>query len=477
MGEVRDTIVSVLGVIQWPLLAYMIALNAIYTVLIVTGWRSVHRYVIMRPLRDYAYVGSSPLSMPVSILVPAHNEEPTIVDSVRALLRSRYGQLEIVVINDGSTDETIAALTAGFGLVPVERVPRSGLATAEVRGVLASTVDDRVVVIDKAGGGKADALNCGINYAQFPLVCAIDADTLLDTGALSRLVWEFQSHPGTVATGGIVRVVNGSIVEDGLVSEIHTPRTLLENIQVMEYLRAFLGGRLAWSRWNMLLIISGAFGLFRRDVLVEAGGYDTSTVSEDAELILRVRRDRADRGLPCRITFFPDPICWTQAPNSARVLARQRDRWQRGLGEMLLMHRRMLFRRRYGRTGWIALPYYWLFEFLEPVITVVGVVLVTIGLIAGSVEPFVYVLILTLATAYGLFLSLGVILIEERAFRRYPQWRDLLRLSIAVLAENFGYRQWQAWVRFRATGRALFRGSRHRGVWGAMPRSSFTSAP
>jgi len=477
MGEVRDTIVSVLGVIQWPLLAYMIALNAISTVLIVTGWRSVHRYVTMRPLRDYAYVGSSPLSMPVSILVPAHNEEPTIVDSVRALLRSRYGQLEIVVINDGSTDETIAALTAGFGLVPVERVPRSGLATAEVRGVLASTVDDRVVVIDKAGGGKADALNCGINYAQFPLVCAIDADTLLDTGALSRLVWEFQSHPDTVATGGIVRVVNGSIVEDGLVSEIRTPRTLLESIQVMEYLRAFLGGRLAWSRWNMLLIISGAFGLFRRDVLVEAGGYDTSTVSEDAELILRVRRDRADRGLPCRITFFPDPICWTQAPNSARVLARQRDRWQRGLGEMLLMHRRMLFRRRYGRTGWIALPYYWLFEFLEPVITVVGVVLVTIGLIAGSVEPFVYVLILALATAYGLFLSLGVILLEERAFRRYPQWRDLLQLSIAALAENFGYRQWQAWVRFRATGRALFRGSRHRGVWGAMPRSSFTSAP
>jgi len=144
---------------------------------------------------------------------------------------------------------------------------------------------------------------------------------------------------------------------------------------------------------------------------------------------------------------------------------------------MLLMHRRMLFRRRYGRTGWIALPYYWLFEFLEPVITVVGVVLVTIGLIAGSVEPFVYVLILALATAYGLFLSLGVILLEERAFRRYPQWRDLLQLSIAALAENFGYRQWQAWVRFRATGRALFRGSRHRGVWGAMPRSSFTSAP
>lgn len=477
MDEVRATVVGVLGVLQWPLLAYMLTLNAIYTVLIVTGWRSVHRYVTMRPLRDYAYVASSPLSMPVSILVPAHNEEPTIVDAVRALLRSRYGQLEIVVINDGSTDGTIAALTEGFGLVPVERVPRSGLATADVRGVLASTVDDRVVVIDKAGGGKADALNCGINYAQFPLVCAIDADTLLDTGALSRLVWEFQSNPDTVATGGIVRVVNGSLVEDGLVSEIRTPKPLLESIQVMEYLRAFLGGRLAWSRWNMLLIISGAFGLFRRDVLVEAGGYDTSTVSEDAELILRVRRMRADHGQPCRITFFPDPICWTQAPDSARVLARQRDRWQRGLGEMLLMHRGMLFRRRYGRTGWIALPYYWLFEFLEPVITVVGLVLVTVGLIAGSVDPFVYVLILALATAYGLFLSLGVILLEERAFRRYPHWRDLVRLSLAVVAENFGYRQWQAWVRFRATYRALFRGSRHRGVWGAMPRSSFTSVP
>ncbi len=470
--DLAGFIASALGWLQWPLLAYMIALNGIYLTLIIAGSGVVHRYVTLRPLRDYGYVARSPLSMPVSILVPAHNEQPTIVASVMALLESQYGKLEIVVVNDGSTDGTLDALVEAFGLVEVERVPRSGLRTQDIRQAYLSSLDPRVVVVDKVNGGKADALNAGINFAQYPLVCAIDADTLLDSGALARLVWEFQSHGDTVATGGIVRIVNGSIVEGGLITSVRTPRSILENIQVMEYLRAFLGGRLAWSRWNQLLIISGAFGLFRRDILIEAGGYDPGTITEDAELILRIRRMRADQGLPCRITFFPDPICWTQAPATMGQLARQRDRWQRGLGEMLIKHRGMLLNKRYGRIGWIALPYYWLFELLEPAITVIGLVLVTIGLIVGTVDPVVYALLVAMATAFGLFLSLGVILIEERAFRRYPSWKDLRHMAVAVLLENFGYRQWQAWVRFRA----LFRIRRQRGTWGEMARTEFSTA-
>ena len=457
-------------VIEQAFLVYMLALNAIYAALVIAGWGVVRQYVRMRPLRDYQYVGRSEMSMPVTVIIPAFNEAPTIVDSVRSLLRSQFNRLEVIVVNDGSTDGTLDRLTEGFGLVDVDRVPRSGLPTQPVRRVYRSVQEHQVLVIDKANGGKADALNAGLNYAQYPLVCAVDADTILDPGALARLVWEFQSHAHTVATGGIVRIVNGSVVDDGAITAIRTPRGLLANIQIAEYLRAFLGGRLAWSRWNMLLIISGAFGLFRRDVVVEAGGYDTTTVTEDAELILRIRRMRADAGLPCRITFFPDPICWTEAPESMRQLARQRDRWQRGLAEMLVAHRRMLLNPRYGRTGMLALPYYWIFELLEPVVTVIGLTLITIGFAIGLVKPFAFALLVALVTAYGLLVSLVVILMEEQAFRRYPDWKDLGRMTIAVLVENFGYRQWQAVIRFRA----LFRVRSAAKHWGEMTRAGFT---
>lgn len=453
------------------LLIYLGALLIINLGLVLAGWATVNRYVALRPMRDYRYVAQSDLSLPVSVIVPAHNEAPTIVESIRSLLNTQFSRLEVIVVNDGSTDDTMGVLQRAFDLVEIERVPRSGLPTQSIGAVYLAPADPRIVVLDKVNGGKADALNAGVNYAQYPLFCAIDADTVLDPDALARLVWEFQSDSDTVATGGIVRIVNGSEVEHGRVTKVTTPRHLLANIQIVEYLRAFLGGRLAWSRWNMLLIVSGAFGLFRRDVVVAAGGYDPTTVTEDAELILRVRRFRADQGLPCRITFFPDPICWTEAPATLRQLGRQRDRWHRGLGETLVRHAGMLFRPRYGRTAFFALPYYWLFEFLEPVITVFGITLATAGLILGVVDPGTYTLILLLAFAYGFLLSMVVILIEERAFRRYPSWRDLARMSWATLAENFGYRQWQAFVRLRAVFR--IRSKRHQ--WGEMTRIGFTA--
>ncbi|MFA7323572.1 MAG: glycosyltransferase [Candidatus Nanopelagicales bacterium] len=454
------------------LLVYLLSLNLIYCILMISGWQLIYRYVSMRALRDYRYVGQSEMSMPVSILVPAYNEEPIIADSIRSLRNSQFSQLEIVVVNDGSKDGTLERLKEEFALVPIDVVPRSGLPTQPVTQVYLSSRDQRIVVVDKVNGGKADSLNTGLNYAQYPLVCAIDADTILDPGALSRLVWEFQSDPDTVATGGIVRVVNGSRVRAGQIERIQTPSTLLGNIQILEYLRAFLGGRIGWSRWNLLLVISGAFGLFRRDVLIEAGGYDVNTITEDAELIVRIRRLRADQGKPCRISFFPDPICWTEAPTSAKQLVSQRDRWQRGLGELLITHRAMLFNPKYGRIGLIAIPYYWLFELLEPVVTVVGLALVTVGLFLGMVNPVSYALMVGLATAFGLLLSLTVILLEERAYRRYPNWRDLSRLGVAAILENFGYRQWQALIRMRALWR--IRGKAHH--WGEMTRTGFSEA-
>jgi len=461
-----------LRVVTGLTLGYFVVLNLIYTGLLVIGWRAVEDYVRRRPLRDYEAVGRSPLSMPVTILVPAYNEGPVIADAVRALLGSQFLELEIMVVNDGSTDDTLDVMVREFGMVSVERVPRARIPSAAVRQVLVSPTESRVVVVDKANGGKADALNAGLTYARYPLVCAIDGDTLLDPGALARLVWEFQSAPETVAVGGIVRIVNGSDVRAGRLLEVRTPKGLLVNMQILEYLRAFLGGRIAWSRLGMLVIISGAFGLFRRDALVEVGGWDTTTVGEDAELILRLHRRRREAGQPCRVTFFPDPICWTEAPSSLRVLIRQRDRWQRGTIEMLQRHRAMIGRRRYGAVGMIALPYFVVFELFGPTIELLGLLAFGVALAVGAFSPTYAVVFMLITVVYGLVLSFGVLLMEQRAFRRYPDWRDLRRLILVALLENLIWRQFMSFVRVRSWW-TLWRGRRHGHQWGEMTRVGF----
>jgi cellulose synthase/poly-beta-1,6-N-acetylglucosamine synthase-like glycosyltransferase len=451
------------------MLVYLVILTVWSTILVAMGWRAVEEYVRRRPLRDYRAVANSPLSLPVSILAPAYNEGPVIASAIRSLIRSQFVNFEVIVINDGSKDDTFEVLKREFALVKVERVPMANIATKQVRGVWVSPIEPQLVVVDKENGGKADALNAGLKYALFPLFCAIDADTMLDPDALSRLVWEFQASPDTVAAGGIVRIINGSVVRDGKIVEVKTPRSRVVNLQIIEYLRAFLGGRIGWSRVGMLMIISGAFGLFRRDVVVAAGGYDTTTVGEDAELVLRLHRYRRDRKEPCRITFFPDPICWTEAPSSLKVLVRQRDRWQRGLMEMLWKHRGMIGRPRYGRIGLFATPYFVLFEMLGPTIEVLGYFAVAASAALGLISPTFTALLLGLSVSYGLVLSFATIMMEERAFRRYPGWRCLRRLTGAAILENVGYRQLIALVRMRAWW-TLFRRKSH---WGEMTRAGF----
>ena len=464
-GFVHDLI----GVGLVALLVYLLAFSAIHTGLLVIGWRAVEQFVGRRPFRDYKTVAGSPLSLPVSILVPAYNEGPVIVDAVRSLLESQFTELEVIVINDGSTDDTLEVLEQEFRLVTSERVPARGREIQPVSRVFVSGAEPRLVVLDKANGGKADSLNAGIRYSRYPLFCAVDADTMLDPGALARLVWEFQACPETVAVGGIVRIVNGSVMTDGRLTEVRMPRSPLAGLQVVEYLRAFLGGRVGWSRLGMLLIVSGAFGLFRKDAVVEAGSYDPDMVGEDAELILRLHLHRRGQGRKARITFFPDPICWTEAPSSWRVLAGQRDRWQRGLIQMVWRHRGAMLNPRHGRVGMVALPYFALFEVLGPTIETLGLIAVGAGLITGALPLSVVGAGAAISISYGLVLSLAAILLEERAFRRYPSWSCLGRLVGLALLENLGYRQWLSLVRVKAWW-TLGRGST---AWGEMTRAGF----
>lgn len=464
----RTLLTEGLWAVDLVMIAYLLGNNIVIGLIAFVGWRATEDYVRRRSLRDYDALAHSPLALPISIIAPAYNEELSIVDSVTSLLACRYAEFEVLVVNDGSADRTLEQLSEAFDLVEVDRVPRARLETKQIRRIYTCPWDTRLSVVDKDNGGKADALNAGVVYAQYPLFCAIDADTVLDPRALARLAWEFQAHPDSVAAGGIVRVINGSTVSAGQLVDVETPSALLLNIQIIEYLRAFLLGRIAWSRLGMLLIISGAFGLFRREAVVEAGGYDPHSIGEDAELVLRLYHRRLQRKQPCRIAFFPDPICWTEAPSTWRSLTGQRDRWQRGLAQMLFRHRRMILNPRFGRIGMLAIPYFLIFEMLGPTIEVLGYAAFIASIVLG-VAPLSYTLaFLAFAMLVGVLFSFSALLVEERSYQRYPCWRDLRRLAVSAIAENVGYRQFLALVRVRSWW------TLHRKPgWGTMERSGF----
>jgi cellulose synthase/poly-beta-1,6-N-acetylglucosamine synthase-like glycosyltransferase len=337
----------------------------------------------------------------------------------------------------------------------------------QVRGVYESPTYSNLVVVDKVNGGKADALNAGLNLSLYPLFCAIDADSILESDALLRLVRPFVDAPGvTIAAGGVVRVANGCDIHGGRVHRVRLTHRLLPLLQIVEYLRAFLFGRMGWSSGNTLLVISGAFGLFDKRAAVSAGGYATDTVGEDMELVVRMHRQRREQGKPYRIGFVPDPVCWTEVPENLRVLRRQRTRWQRGLIDTLVRHRAMIGRPRYGMVGMVALPGFVMFEMLSPLIELSGYLLLPVLWALGLLNLTVAGTFFLLAIVYMVLVSALAVLLEDIAFRRYPSVRDLGLLVLVAVLENFGYRQLTVWWRVRAFWEYL-RGDLS---WGAMER-------
>jgi len=416
---------------------------------------------------------ASSLAPPISVLVPAHNEERNIVQSVQSLLALDYPELEVVVVNDGSTDDTLGQLTRHFELTRTDMLHVSEIPTEPVRAVYMSNVDRRLLVLDKQSNGrKADALNAALNAASSPFVCAIDADAILEKDALLRIMAPVLSDPNrVVATGGIVRVVNGTEVEAGAVRKVKLPRGFLEVMQVVEYLRAFLVGRQGWAEFNMLLIISGAFGVFRRELCRQIGGFRTSTVGEDLDLVVRMHRHLRDKNEEYRVGFVPDPVCWTEVPSSMKSLARQRARWQSGLTDVLWQSRDMLFKPRYGRIGFLALPYHWLFECIAPIMEVVGwgtmIAAACLGLLSGKF----FIEFLLFGYLFGTLISIGSVVIEEMTYHRYNESRDLSRLILSCFLEHFPYRQLNTLWRVRG----LWEYASGKGSWPKIDRVGFNT--
>jgi cellulose synthase/poly-beta-1,6-N-acetylglucosamine synthase-like glycosyltransferase len=417
----------------------------------------------------------SPLVPSVSVLAPAYNEATTIRHSVRSMLRLRHPRHEVIVINDGSVDGTLDALIDEFRLYRSCRVALSGILTGRVRGVYESRDPIPLIVIDKENGGKADALNCGINYARHDLFAAIDADSIVEAEALLQISRPFLEHPDeTMAVGGIIRAVNGCRVEHGAVTAASIPRSILGRWQTIEYLRAFLAGRMAMSYANTLLIISGAFGMFRRAVVVEIGGYCLDTIGEDMELVVRLHRYRRERNLPCRIALIPDSVCWTEVPESQRVLRRQRVRWQRGCLECVLLHKRVIGNWRYGSVGLLGMPYFVLCEILGPLIELTGYVTSVVGLCLGWLSVGSALLFFIVSIFFGLLMSVSSVLLEELSLLKYPHPRDVLGLLTAALLENFGYRQITLLWRAQAILQVVLKKKRS---WGEMERRGFHPNP
>jgi cellulose synthase/poly-beta-1,6-N-acetylglucosamine synthase-like glycosyltransferase len=470
-----NTLRAVLLDEQWAVLAYFLAVNGFLIALLVTSGLEMRRHLLEAWHESRWRLLGSAAAPTISLLAPAYNEALTVSESVRSLLALQYPNLEVVVINDGSSDETVAVLERDFDLVPVEPIFRRVVESEPIRQVLRSRTSRGLVVVDKENGGKADALNAGLNVASGVLVCAIDADTIIEADALLRMVRPFLQRDDVVAAGGTIRAVNGSRVVGGRVVEARAPRRGLPALQAVEYLRAFLTGRLGWNRLGGNLIISGAFGLFRRASMLAIGGYERDTVGEDMELVARLRRNAYETGGPGRVLFIPDPVAWTEVPESLRVLGRQRDRWHRGLADVLWRHRRVFLRPRYGSLGLVAFPYFVFVELLAPVIEALGLLGLVAGLSVGAVDwPFA-ALFFALAYGLGIVMSIFTIALEEWSYRAYGGLRDRLRLAAWALAEGLGYREITTVWRLRG----LVKYMRGTTEWGVMTRTGFavTNAP
>jgi cellulose synthase/poly-beta-1,6-N-acetylglucosamine synthase-like glycosyltransferase len=412
------------------------------------------------------------LAPAISICVAAYNESAGVVDTVRSLLSLDYPRVEVIVANDGSTDTTLEVLRAEFGLELSDRAPLGELPHEPVRGVYAPSSPIPLVVIDKDNGGRADANNAALLYARGPLVLVMDADEVVANDTLALAVRPFLADPfRTVAVGATLGPANGCRIVRGRLIETDRPRQVLPLFQAVEYERAFRVARLAWSSAHAMPIVSGGFGLLRRDIVLAVGGYDVDSIGEDFDLTLRLHRYLKEHDVPYRFAHVPDALCWTLVPESRRVLRRQRRRWHRGLWQVLWKERGMFFRPRYGVIGLAALPWAFVYELVNPLIVVAATVAIVLGVILGIVGWQFLLTLCFVAWACTLVPTLAAFLMTESPGGTRTGWRNL-GVVLAASATEIGY-QWLT-MAFRLDG--LF-SSRRRVAWGDMERSLPSGPP
>lgn len=472
-----EILVAFLFMFHYIFVYYTLAINSIYLILLLISWIHMREQHVSWSLADRTFLFTPGILPSISVLAPAYNEEKTIVQNVYSLLSLEYPQLELLVINDGSTDKTAEVLIEHFNLERVDYDSGSPFKTAEVTGVYRSRDIPNLCLIDKENGGKADALNCGLNQAEGDYVCSIDADSLLEPDSLLKLMFRtLITHEETLALGGNIIPVNGSIVEDGTLETIHFPSNPLARYQTLEYLRSFMGSRLGWSALQALLIISGAFGAFERKAIMEAGGYMTSsgsmhmdTVGEDMEIVVRLIRRNSESKRSFNVSYSYNANCWTEVPEDLDTLVKQRDRWHRGLIEIMMIHKPMLGNPRYGAAGMLAFPYFFLFELMGPFLEMSGYVVLLLSLLCGLLNLQTFVFLFSLVIFLGILVSSMAMYLAEKEVV-YFKGKDFFQCLWTSLAENFGYRQFVSILRSFSYFAYLFRNK----GWQKGERKGFT---
>lgn len=456
------------------IIVYVAVINTIYFFLTVLGFFALRRYHARLTAEQREALIRSPLVPEISVIAPAYNEALSVRESVKAMLKLSYPRVQVIVVNDGSTDDTLKIMIEEFRLFRSARTPMGPLAHKPIRAIYESRDPIRLLVIDKENGGKADSLNAGLNVARSPLIAAVDSDSLIEPDALLQAVKPFLEEPDrTLACGGMIRVVNGCDVRNGRVTRVSTRSSVLALFQSIEYIRAFLGGRVALSFLNSLLIISGAFGIFRRDAVLESGGFAVKTVGEDMELVVRLHQQWRDKKKDYLIRYVPEPVCWTEVPESLKILRRQRNRWQRGTVESISLHKRVIMNYKYGIMGLFAVPYFALFEMFGPAVETAGYIATALGLALGLITREVAILFFVVSVLFGIVLSTSAVLLEEFTQRRYPRTLDVLRLFTVAILENLGFKQLMTYWRTQG----LFDGLKGKTGWGKMERKGFGPSP
>lgn len=440
MVIVVETWLTILTWIGWFVFFFMLFVISFYAFLLVVSLIDIRAKYQLDDFEPYEEMLEASYTKPVSILVPAYNESVGIRASVLSLLSIDYPEYEVIAINDGSKDDTLQVLIDSFDLVKVNKVIRGQIKTKQVRAVYQSKMYKNLIVVDKENGGKADALNVGINISKYPYFCSMDGDSVLESDAFLKVMKPIiESNGDVIVSGGSIRIANGCEVEGGKVLSIGLSSNPFVIMQVIEYLRAFLMGRISLSRYNLLLIVSGAFGVFSRQWVIDVGGY-SHTVGEDMELVVKLHRLIRERKSNKQIVYVTDPVCWTEAPESMEFLRKQRSRWHRGLFESLWMHRKLIFNPKYGAIGLVSMPYFLIVEFLGPVVELVGYIVMIISPFLGGVYLEMAVLLFLLALIYGSVFSMAAVVLEEWSLRKFPKVSDIIRLFLFSLTETLWYR-------------------------------------
>ena len=444
-----NTIIEIIYYYNYLVLFFFLIIVTIHIFLNLISFRNISKYAKKIKYVEFKEIFRLHNFKPITIIVPAYNEENGIVENVRSLLQLEYPDYQLIVVNDGSTDRTLEQLFTNFQIRQASFSPYYEIDSQPIKTVYLSPAYPNLVVIDKENSGKADSINAAINISRNPLITVIDADSILERDCLLKVVRPFMEDDNIVAVGGTVRIANGCKVNRGHIEEVGLPKSWLARFQVVEYLRAFLFGRNGFDFLNGILIISGAFSCFRRDALIEIGGYKAGSVGEDMQVIVRLQKELRKKNPKTRVTFIPDPVCWTEAPEKIKSLASQRVRWQKGTIESIRFHKDLFFNPEYGWLGMFVFPYYTFFEVFGPFIEITGYVVFIISSFLGIITLNFAVAFFTAVFLYGVVLSTLSVCLEELSFKKYTKVKHLIIIMVAALLENFGYRQMTAFWRFK----------------------------